>query len=165
MSGRGCGAVRWHGLCLAHSPKVSFFAPPGHLKRRRRASEVPKQSATNSPQCFITGHAPPPGRPGKERSQKVEVTKALAALQPLYGKGNVEIVTDDGARVRGTVRSLRTTQALTKPSVKIERADGEVVKIPFNVITEIIDHNDENNRREEEPKGGFFGRRFTLGFF
>ena len=96
----------------------------------------------------------------------MEVTKALAALQPLYGKGNVEIVTDDGARVRGTVRSLRTTQALTKPSVKIERADGEVVKIPFNVITEIIDHNDENNRpEEEEPKGGFFGRRFTLGFF
>ena len=95
----------------------------------------------------------------------MEVTKALAALQPLYGKDNVEIVTDDGARVRGTVRSLRTTQALTKPSVKIERADGEVVKIPFNVITEIIDHNNVDERPEEEPKGGFFGRRFTLGFF
>lgn len=96
----------------------------------------------------------------------MEVTKALAALQPLYGKGNVEIVTEDGARVRGTVRSLRTTQALTKPSVKIERADGEVVKIPFNLITEIIDHDDERNRREEEePKGGFFGRRFNFGFF
>jgi len=26
----------------------------------------------------------------------VEVTKALAALQPLYGKDNVEIVTVDG---------------------------------------------------------------------
>ena len=71
----------------------------------------------------------------------MEVTKALAALQPLYRKDNVEIVTETGARVRGIVHSLKQTQALTRPSVKIERADGEVVKIPFSVITEIIDHN------------------------
>ena len=71
----------------------------------------------------------------------MEVTKALAALQPLYGKGNVEIVTEDGGRVRGIVRSMKMTQALTKPSVKIERADGEIVKITFDHITEIIDHN------------------------
>jgi hypothetical protein len=71
----------------------------------------------------------------------VEVTKALAALQPLYLKDNVEIVTENGARVRGTVQSLRTTQALTQPSVKIERADGEIIKIPFVAIVEIIDHN------------------------
>jgi hypothetical protein len=71
----------------------------------------------------------------------VEVTKALAALQPLYGKDNVEIVTEDGTRIRGVVRSLRTTQALTRPSVKIERPDGEVIKIPFVNITQIIDHN------------------------
>jgi hypothetical protein len=71
----------------------------------------------------------------------VEVTKALAALQPLYGKDNVEIVTDDGNRVRGIVRSMKTTQALTKPSVKMERADGEIVKIPFTNIIKIIDHN------------------------
>ena len=71
----------------------------------------------------------------------MEVTKALAALQPLYGKDNVEIVTADGTRVRGVVRSLRTTQALTRPSVKIERPDGEIIKIPFINITEIIDHN------------------------
>jgi hypothetical protein len=71
----------------------------------------------------------------------VEVTKALAALQPLYGKDNVEIVTDDGNRVRGIVRSMKTTQALTKPSVKMERADGEIVKIPFTHIVKIIDHN------------------------
>jgi hypothetical protein len=71
----------------------------------------------------------------------VEVTKALAALQPLYGKDNVEIVTTDGARVRGRVKSLKMTQALTKPSVKIERGDGEVVKITFDTINEIIDHN------------------------
>lgn len=72
---------------------------------------------------------------------KLEITKALAALQPLYRKQNVEIVTDNGSRVRGTVQSLRTTQALTQPSVKIERADGEIVKIPFVSIVEIIDHN------------------------
>jgi phosphotransferase system IIB component len=72
---------------------------------------------------------------------QVEVTKALAALQPLYGKENIEVVTKDGTRVRGKVKSLKTTQALTKPSVKIQRDDGEVVKIAFDLINEIIDHN------------------------
>lgn len=71
----------------------------------------------------------------------MEVTKALAALRPLYGKDNVEIVTADGHRIRGIVRSMKTTQALTTPSVKIERADGEIIKIPFLSITEIVDHN------------------------
>jgi hypothetical protein len=71
----------------------------------------------------------------------VEVTKALAALQPLYGKDNVEIVTIDGQRVRGTVHSMKTTQALTTPSVKMECASGEIVKIPFPSIAEIKDHN------------------------
>jgi len=71
----------------------------------------------------------------------VEITKALAALQPLYGKDNVEIVTIDGRRVRGTVFSLKTTQALTTPSVKMECSNGEIVKIPFPAIAEIKDHN------------------------
>jgi len=71
----------------------------------------------------------------------VEVTKALAALQPLYGKDNVEIVTIDGKRVRGIVRSMKTTQALTAPSLKMEQPDGGIVKIPFPQISEIIDHN------------------------
>ena len=71
----------------------------------------------------------------------MEVTKALAALQPLYGKDNVEIVIEDGSRVLGVVRSMKMTQALTKPSVKIERADGEIIKVPFDTIAEIIDHN------------------------
>jgi hypothetical protein len=73
--------------------------------------------------------------------KQVEVTKALAALQPLYNKDNIEIVTTDGTRVRGLVKSMKTTQALTKPSVKIERGDGEIVKITFDRIDEIIDHN------------------------
>jgi hypothetical protein len=71
----------------------------------------------------------------------VEVTKALAALQPLYGKDNIEIITKDGNRFRGTVRSLKTTQALTTPSVKIECGDGEIVKVSFALIQEIRDHN------------------------
>ena len=71
----------------------------------------------------------------------MEITKALAALKPLYGKDNIEVVTADGHRVRGVVRSMKTTQALTKPSVKIERADGEIVKIVFSDIVKVIDHN------------------------
>jgi hypothetical protein len=71
----------------------------------------------------------------------VEVTKALAALAPLYGKDNIEIITTDGRRVRGTVHSMKTTQALTTPSVKMQIADGEIVKIPFPNIAEIRDHN------------------------
>ena len=78
---------------------------------------------------------------GHPRDNRMEVTKALAALRPLYGKGNVEIVTRDGHRVRGIVRSMKTTQALSIPTVKMERADGEVVKIPFTSILEIINHN------------------------
>lgn len=77
----------------------------------------------------------------QNRVHTMEVTKALAALQPLYGKGNVEIITRDGVRVRGIVRSMKTTQALTTPSVKVERADGQIVKVPFSSISEIIDHN------------------------
>ena len=71
----------------------------------------------------------------------MEVTKALAALQPLYGKDNVEIITTDGQRIRGIVRSMKTTQALTTPSVKIECANGEIVKIPFPSIAQVIDLN------------------------
>ena len=71
----------------------------------------------------------------------MEVTKALAALQPLYGKDNIEILMVDGRRVRGIVHSMRTTQALTTPSVKMECATGEIIKIPFPTIAEIRDHN------------------------
>lgn len=79
----------------------------------------------------------------------MEVTKALAALKPLYGKDNVEIITLDGQRVRGIVRSMKTTQALTAPSLKIEKADGGIVKIPFPHISEIIDHNQSDTHMSE----------------
>ena len=77
----------------------------------------------------------------QEDNTNVEVTKALAALQPLYGKDNVEIVTTDGRRYRGIVHSMKTTQALTTPSVKLQCGNGEIVKIPFPSIAEIRDHN------------------------
>jgi hypothetical protein len=83
----------------------------------------------------------PPASEMNEGTIIVEVTKALAALQPLYGKDNVEVITVDGRRVRGIVRSMKTTQALTTPSVKIECSNGEVVKIPFPSIAEIKDYN------------------------
>lgn len=83
----------------------------------------------------------------------MEVTKALAALQPLYGKDNVEIVTVDGQRVRGTVRSMKTTQALTTPSVKMECANGEIVKIPFPTIAEIKDHNSVSEAAAARRRG------------
>ncbi|MDQ2936004.1 MAG: hypothetical protein M3R67_00690 [Acidobacteriota bacterium] len=80
----------------------------------------------------------------------MEVTKALAALQPLYGKDNIEIVTVDGQRVRGTVVSMKTTQALTTPSVKMEAANGEIVKIAFSNIAEITDYNSVNTEHTEQ---------------
>jgi hypothetical protein len=82
----------------------------------------------------------------------LEVTKALAALQPLYGKDNIEVITTDGHRVRGVVRSLKMTQALTKPSVKIERPDGEVVKVAFADIVEVIDHNPASDAAPSEQQ-------------
>ncbi|HEY0730686.1 MAG TPA: hypothetical protein VGD38_21550 [Pyrinomonadaceae bacterium] len=36
---------------------------------------------------------------------------------------------------------MKTTQALTTPSVKIQMPDGQIVKIPFPTIAEIKDHN------------------------
>ena len=87
-------------------------------------------------QCFIRGRLKLAGG-----IKTLEVTKALAALRSLYGKPNIEILTTDGRRVRGTVHSLKTTQALTTPSVKMECPDGNIIKIPFPQIAEIRDHN------------------------
>jgi hypothetical protein len=102
-----------------------------------------------APGSCLVGHCrhkhaispPHPERINLSEVDTVEVTKALAALQPLYGKDNVEIITTDGRRIRGTVRSMKTTQALTTPSVKILCPDGQIVKIPFPTIAEIKSHN------------------------
>jgi hypothetical protein len=131
------GAARLHPVCAGRGParRAKSRHPLGIAARRAPLPRV--REAARHGTCSIKGCQNL--RPRKENS--VEVTKALSALQPLYRKDNVEIVTEDGTRVRGVVRSMKTTQALTTPSVKIERPDGEIVKIPFNTIAEIIDHN------------------------
>lgn len=69
------------------------------------------------------------------------VTRALAALKPLFGKSNIEIITTNGTSVRGTVLGLRAAQAFTTPSVQIEGIDGTVVGVPFTLIRNIVDYN------------------------
>lgn len=70
----------------------------------------------------------------------MEVTKALEALQPLYTQDNVELILEDGTTVRGTVRSMKS-EALSRPGVQMEVENGEIIKVAFDNITEIIDHN------------------------
>lgn len=119
---------------------------PGIRRRTYGESLITSNLLTGRP-IFDTGrftNAIPPSivkRIPIQNRGGMEITKALAALRPLYGKGNVEIVTTNGHRVRGIVRSMKTTQALSTPTVKVERADGEVIKIPFTAIVEIINHN------------------------
>ena len=110
----------WHSVCPQATPNSFLYPVVGH--------------PAGFGAYFI-------GRQFGRKEETLEVTKALAALQPLYGKDNIEIVTADGQRVRGVVRSMKTTQALTTPSVKIECANGEIVKIRFPDIAEIKDHN------------------------
>ena len=72
-----------------------------------------------------------------------KISKDDFEFQMLYGV-RVDLqrrLVRDGYRVRGIIRSMKTTQALTTPSVKVERADGEIVKVPFSAIVEIINHN------------------------
>ena len=73
----------------------------------------------------------------------MEITKALATLKPLYNQPNIEVVTADGTSVRGIVRSMKMTQALTKPSVKIEQSDGSIIKVILADVTNIINHNEK----------------------
>lgn len=179
----------WHGYILSFrresdealltSPRLSIrrlnysgcilFGAPLNFRKRSPHSIVFKAKPTCDT-CFGNKCAKAPPfyfrrdfaiTKRKRGKQTVEVTKALAALRPLYGKDNVEVVTTDGNRIRGIVRSMKTTQALTTPSVKIQRADGEIVKISFSSITEIIDHNpaannegmrDENRSQESEAR-------------
>jgi hypothetical protein len=122
-------AFRLHSWCIAPDPEFCGYSTP-----HRQSGSSGAISLEVLKDC-----GPRDLNVGEEVN--VEVTKALAALQPLYGKDNVEIITVDGQRVRGVVRSMKTTQALTTPSVKIECANGEVIKIPFPSITEIKDHN------------------------
>ena len=115
-----------------------FFSPTLLAPPVSRGLESARNWTYRARECNISPH---PKRINLSEVDIVEVTKALAALQPLYGKDNVEIITTDGRRIRGTVRSMKTTQALTTPSVKILCPDGQIVKIPFPTIAEIKSHN------------------------
>ena len=74
-------------------------------------------------------------------------TLAAAAFTPVLvailreGLSKSTEVVVKAVPVRGIVRSMKTTTALSTPSVKVERADGEIVKVPFTSIVEIINHN------------------------
>ena len=143
-----CIAVWVHGAKI--NLKHTDFIAPSHIHWHLRGTWM--VGTVNAPShgefvfCPVVGHPAAFGAYFTSwkligRKKLLEVTKALAALQPLYGKDNIEIVTADGKRVRGVVRSMKTTQALTTPSVKIECANGEIIKIRFPDIAEIKDHN------------------------
>ena len=63
----------------------------------------------------------------------------MERLQGLLDSPEIEVVTKDGARVRGRIDNLRSTQPFSKPAVKILGADGRITKILFNDIAELID--------------------------
>ena len=64
----------------------------------------------------------------------------MEKLQGMLESEDVEIVTNDGRRVRGRIDNLRSTQPFSKPAVKILGADGKITKILFADIKEMINH-------------------------
>ena len=70
----------------------------------------------------------------------VDFFTMMEKLQGLLGSEDLEVVTNDGRRVRGRIDNLRSTQPFSKPAVKILGPDGRVTKVLFSDIKEIIDH-------------------------
>lgn len=64
----------------------------------------------------------------------------MEKLQGMFDSDDVEIVTNDGNRYRGKIDNLRSTQPFSKPAVKIVSADGQITKILFADIKELINH-------------------------
>lgn len=78
----------------------------------------------------------------------------MEKLQGLFDSDDVEIITEDGRNVRGRIDNLRSTQPFSKPAVKVLGADGQITKILFSDIKEIIDHravNSDERRTDDEP--------------
>jgi hypothetical protein len=71
----------------------------------------------------------------------------IEKLQEMLESDDVEIITLDGNSVRGRIDNLRSTQPFSKPAVKILRPDGEITKVLFSEIKEIIDH-----RQKPDPE-------------
>ncbi len=64
----------------------------------------------------------------------------MERLQALLDSPDIEVVTTDGRRVRGRIDNLRSTQPFSKPAVKVKSADGQITKILFSEISDLIDH-------------------------
>jgi hypothetical protein len=64
----------------------------------------------------------------------------MEQLQGMLGSDDVEIVTNDGRRIRGKIDNLRSTQPFSKPAVKILGPDGQLTKVLFADIKEMINH-------------------------
>lgn len=65
----------------------------------------------------------------------------MEKVQKLFGSDEVEVITRDGRSVRGKIDNLRSTQPFSKPAVKIRTADGQIIKILFSDIQEIMDRS------------------------
>jgi hypothetical protein len=63
----------------------------------------------------------------------------MERLQGLFDSPEIEVVKLDGTRIRGRIDNLRSTQPFSKPAVKIVGVDGQITKILFNDIAELID--------------------------
>ncbi|MEY3282460.1 MAG: hypothetical protein ACK5RS_01040 [Acidobacteriota bacterium] len=63
----------------------------------------------------------------------------MEKLQDLFDSPEIEVVKLDGTRIRGRIDNLRSTQPFSKPAVKIIGLDGQITKILFNDIAELID--------------------------
>ena len=64
----------------------------------------------------------------------------MERLQGLFESQDVEVITHDGRSVRGKIDNLRSTQPFSKPAVKILNDSGEITKILFTDIKDIINH-------------------------
>jgi hypothetical protein len=64
----------------------------------------------------------------------------MEKLQGMLDSEDVEVVTNEGLRVRGKIDNLRSTQPFSKPAVKILGPDGKITKVLFADIQEIINH-------------------------
>jgi hypothetical protein len=64
----------------------------------------------------------------------------MEKLQGMLESEDVEVVTNEGLRVRGKIDNLRSTQPFSKPAVKILGNDGKITKVLFADIKEIINH-------------------------
>jgi hypothetical protein len=64
----------------------------------------------------------------------------MEKLQGMFDSDDIEVITNDGRKIRGRIDNLRSTQPFSKPAVKITSSDGKKTKILFADIKDVIDH-------------------------